>query len=408
MIASPGARDTVGRAATATLVRLYEERRYFKLRDLLGEPSPDEPPGVRILRAATAHAFNDLDRSNALLEDVLSGASLPDSLRYEARRIRARNLLRLHRHAEAHDAFEALVREAPAFVDSSRVDDFRNYLRITGALEDVPPQRVAHRAATTLARGERGLREVAVEGTAARYGIDTGAGFSVLIRSEAERLGLEIRSAGVEVGTGPGMVTADLAAADRVRLGEVEIRNVVFLVLPDEALTTPQFVISGVLGFPVAEALGEIRYLQDGTLAIPAEVPARGVRNLALHELAPYVRVGWRGDDLLCRLDTGGHATTFYEPVLRRHRGRIETEGTRDTARFYVAGGRKEVPSYRLDDVALRFAGRTVTLPEVHVFLERVSRTERSNVLDCNLGADVLAKAEEYLFNFRSMSVLLR
>lgn len=409
--AGPGsvARDTLTPPSLDELVRLYEGRQYFRLRDLLGEPSAEESPGLRVLRAAAAHAFNELERSNALLEEVLSEGALTDSLRYEARRIQGRNLLRLHRYAEARETFEALVARSPAFVDSSRIEDFRNYLRITGALEDVPPLRVDDRSTTVLPRQwERGGREVTIDGTSATYGVDTGASFSVLIRSEAERLGLVVRPAGVEVGTEPGVVTGDLAVADRLQIGGIELRNVVFLVLPDAALTMPDLVVRGLLGFPVAEALGELRYRRDGSLEVPGEVPVRGAQNLAFHELAPYVRVGYRRDDLLCRLDTGGHATTFYEPFFRRHRTRVRAEGTPDTARFLVAGGKQEIPSYRLDDVTLRLGGRSVTLPEVHVFRERVSRTESSNVLDCNVGADVLSRADEYIFNFRSMSVLLR
>lgn len=55
------------------------------------------------------------------------------------------------------------------------------------------------------------------------------------------------------MGTSTGSrVTADVAVAPRVRLGQVELANVVFLVLPDEALTFgPTFRIPGLIGFPV-------------------------------------------------------------------------------------------------------------------------------------------------------------
>lgn len=391
------------------LARLHAERDYFTLRERLGEPSSDEPPGIRVLRAATAHAFNDLERSNRLLEAVLAeGSSVSDSLRREARRLRARNLLRLHRYGEAAEVFGALTRDPPASADSAAVADDRNFLRATRALADVPPQRVTARAPTVLPEVGRTHVEVTIGDSVRDYAIDTGANFSVLIRSEAEGLGLEIREAGLVVGSSTERtVTADLAVADRVRLGGIELRDVVFLVVPDEMLTFPGLVIRGLVGFPVVEALGEVTFRPDGAVEVPVEVPERRVQNLALHELTPYVRVGYRGDDLLCVLDTGNLETHFYEPFHRRYRTRVESAGTRDTFRSGGAGGVSEIPGYGLDQVTLGVGDTTATLNDVEVWSTPI-RSASSNVVDCNLARDVLSAHGAYTLNFRSMSVLLR
>ena len=393
----------------AELVELYAQRDYFTLRERLGDPSEGEPPGIRVLRAATAHAFNDLERSNRLLAPVLAGGTpVGDSLRREARRIRARNLLRLHRYGEAADAFRELTSDPSPSADSAEVADDRNLLRATRALADVPPQRVTARAATTLLEVRRTHVELTIGDSVRDYAIDTGANFSVLIRSEAEGLGLEVREAGLEVGSSTDRrVTADLAVAERVRLGGIELRDVVFLVVPDEMLTFPGLVVRGLIGFPVVEAAGEVTFRPDGGIEVPAEVPRREVHNLALHELTPYVRVGHGEEELLCVLDTGNLETHLYEPFYRRHRARIESAGVRDTFRSGGAGGVAEIPGYRLRDVALRVGGRTVTLDEVQVWTRPI-RDEASNVLDCNLARDVLSAHGPYTINFRSMSVLLR
>lgn len=394
------------------LVRLQRNRDYFGLRDRLGRPAADELPRLRVLRAATAHAFNDPERSNALLDSVLAGgSSLSDSLRWEALRLRARNLLRLYRYGEAADAFERLATAPPAFVDSAERADVRNTLRLTRTLEDVPPQRILSRSASTLRRVGRGEVEVLIGDSVRRHAIDTGANLSVLVRSEAETLGLEVRTAGLEVGTSTDLtVTADLAVAERVRIGHVELGNVVFLVVPDEMFTFPDrgLVLRGLVGFPVVEALGELRFRETGSIEVPARVPDREPRNLALHDLTPYVRVDHAGEGLVCALDTGNDRTVFYEPFFRRFRSRIEADGTPDTARYGGAGGVRTFPGYRLRDVRLRVGGASVTLDSVHVHTASVARTERSNVLDCNLGRDVLTRRGGYTLNFRSMSLLLR
>ena len=394
------------------LVRLHQDRDYFALRERLGQPSADEPPRLRFLRSAAAHAFNDLGRSNDLLAPVLAaGTSLPDSLRWEALRLRAHNLLRLYRYAEAADALGRLAHRPPGFVDSATVADVRNSLKLARTLEDVRPQRTLSRARSTLRRVGRGEVEVAVGDSVGRYPIDTGANLSLLVRSQAEALGLEVRPAGLEVGTSTDLtVTADLAVAERVRIGRVELGNVVFLVVPDEMFTFPGrgLVLRGLVGFPVVEALGELRFREDGAIEVPARVPVREPRNLALHEFSPYVRVDHAGEPLVCLLDTGNDRTVFYEPFYRRFRSRIEAEGEPDTARYGGAGGIREIPGFRIPEVRLRVGGTSVTLPSAHVHTASVARTEASNVLDCNLGRDVLTRHGGYTLNFRSMSVLLR
>nr|MDP2529235.1 hypothetical protein [Candidatus Palauibacterales bacterium] len=92
-------------------------------------------------------------------------------------------LLRLQR---GHDYFRLLdhleTRE-------DRAGPWGLYLR---AVRDVPPQSVEERRGATLQPGERGGVAVSIDSTPRRYAFDSGANFSVLVRSEAEGLGLEI------------------------------------------------------------------------------------------------------------------------------------------------------------------------------------------------------------------------
>lgn len=394
---------------TDELVRLHEERDYFALRERLGAPGLDEPAGVTVLRAATASAFNEPERSEALLAAALAaGDALPDSLLYEARRIRAGNLLRLHRWDEAADVYAALLEGAPPHADPREVADDRKMLRFTRALEDVPPQRVTSRSATTLPGAGHGRIRVTVGDSVRRYVLDASSDVSAVARSEARDLGLEIREADLPISTAlfPEL-TADLAVADRVRLGGIELRDVVVLVLPDEVLTFPLLRVRGIVGFPVLEALGQVRFRPDGGIEVPGEVPEREVRNLAIHDLSAYVRVGYRGDHLLCALDRGSRETWFLEPFYRRYRSRVEAEGTPDTVPSMpsaATGGRWALPTYRLADVPLRVGDRTVTLPRVQVSTKPVWR---SGGVECVVGRDLLTGRGAYTLNFRSMSLLL-
>src|SRR5690606_14966282 len=149
-------------------------------------------------------------------------------------------------------------------LDSVLRAETENELRIARALADAPPQRVVRRTSSTIPRGRYGRVPVMVGDSLRSYMFDTGANLSVMRRSEAEALGLEIRPADVSIGTSTGRrFIADVTVAPKVKRGGNEIENVAFLAPPGEVLgRDPQFAIPGILGFPVRYALGEVELLR--------------------------------------------------------------------------------------------------------------------------------------------------
>lgn len=156
----------------------------------------------------------------------------------------------------------------------------------------------------------------------------------------------------MEVGTSTGsMVTADVALAPRVQLGEVVLENVAFLVVSGALLTFGDFRIPGIIGFPVLDALGEVEFRRGGVLWIPGEVPERGVQNLALDFMTPLIRVEVVGSYAVCEFDTGAGTTRLHLPFYERHTARVEAEGRVDTVRFAGAGGERRMPARLLTGV---------------------------------------------------------
>lgn len=397
-----------GGAATAELMALYAARDYFELSARLDSLPEEVGPGVTFLRAVTAHAFNDPAASDRHLADLGPGAeALPDSLRAEVYRMRFRNRVRLQEYDAAMDAARALASLPGA--DSATRADVANEARAVEALVGAPGLRIVARRSTELARRPDGRVPVQMGDSIRGYVFDTGANLSALMRSEADALGLEILPAGVEVGTSTGAkVTADVTVAPRVRLGDVELANVPFLVLPDAALTfTPEFSIPGIIGFPVMNALGEVEFLRGGVLRFPATAPDRPIRNLALDYLTPLVEVRILEDDAVCELDTGANRTSVHLPFYLRHREAIEAQGRADTIRTAGAGGQRQIPAYILADLRLGLADTAVVLPEVFVFTESVASSDEPGA-DCRLGLDALAGFDGYLINLRSMTFLTR
>lgn len=406
--ARPAPEPTDSAAPLAELLALYAARDYFALAARLDAlPSGDltDRPELPFLRAVTATAFNHPAASNrhlaALAEERLP---LPDTLQVKAGELELRNHLQLSDYqAAARAARSVLALEA---ADSATRADVDNMARAMAALRDVPPQRIVTRSASRIEREHTGRIPVAIGDSVRAYAMDTGANLSVLMRSEARALGLSIREAGLRVGTSTGtQVLGDVAVAPRLRLGAIELENVVFLVLPDEALTFGDVTIPGLIGFPVMDALGEVEFRTGGVLFVPAEVPDRGIRNLALPSLTPVIRVAVEGRNAICQFDTGAGRSSMYLPFYTRNRTWVEAAGQPDTVQFAGVGGERRMAVFALPDVRMAVGDTALTLERLNVHLESVKNPGQVEP-DCNLGLDVIAAFGGYLINLRSMSFL--
>ncbi len=394
---------------------LYRAKDYFRLRESLRAAPAGGPAGRLFYLAAVEQAFNQPRRSNATLARLFDApGKIERDLLSDAWATRLRNYLRLTDYKQALVAADTLLSLAQAgAVDRDGMEDVENVRRVLVALGTTPPQTVAaHGAALVLFEGNRqGGRWVPVVVAGERRALifDTGANFSVLMRSEAQALGLEIRPAGLEVATSTDAeVKADVAVVERLVLGATELRNVVFLVMPDELLSFPDgFRIPGILGLPVIEALGEVRWRGDEALEIPEEPTGSGEPNLALHGNSLLVRLRHAGENLLCQLDTGAERTVLYEPYYRRNRKAVERAGRGLTVKATGVGGTRDIPAVRLPEMSLDLGGRPAPLRDVDVYTKPI-REEDANYLDCNVGMDLLRQFGEYSIDFRSMTLSLR
>ncbi|HXV61923.1 MAG TPA: retropepsin-like aspartic protease [Vicinamibacteria bacterium] len=408
MAVLPRCDSTPDEVALAELRALRESRDYFSLRERLDGLSGSDHPELLFFRATVQHAFNELDASNATLAHLLEREDLDEELLFEVRAFRVKNDARRYRYREAYETSRLILESTVPETRLEDLEDVRNTARLIEALADVPAQVAEIRAPTEL-RVDASRHVPLQIGEAHRsYLLDTGANLSVLMRSEAEGLGLEIRPAGVEVGTSTDVkILADVAVADFVTIGNVAYRHVVFLVLEDDHLSFPGgFRIPGIVGFPLIEAMGEVTFRSDGTIAIAGQTSRSDPQNLAFEELVPLTRVRYGEDWLICRLDTGSSSTDFYEPFYERYRSRVEALGVAESYRTGGAGGVREVPAYILPEIAIEVGGTEVRLTDRPVYKQPITE-EKDNYLFCNIGIDSLAQFAEYSFDFRQMSFVL-
>ncbi len=396
-------------ARLATLDSLYKAHNYFVLRDsLVGSDTNDASVGLYV--ASVQRAFNDPRQSNATIARVLQGGGISDSLGFALRSLQMSNFLSLYSYRALDSLGKVILASPTADADSATIADIRNNTRLGHALRDIAPQTATVTAASFIKTDESGHVPLQIGDSLRQYTFDTGANLSVLMRSEAAALGLPILPAALTVGSSTGVdLKADLAVAPRVQIGHIQYTNVVFLVMPDSALTFSNgFRIPGILGFPLIEGMREVQFRRDGSLMIPAAASTSGPRNMALEELHPLARVTYGGETLSCLLDSGAGESQLSAPYYFGHRAQVERQGVADSVKLGGAGGtanEQVLPVYNLRHVTLGVGDTTVVLKNLRVHTTRLS--DAKHELECTIGLDVLRSAEQYTLNFKTMSLLL-
>lgn len=391
-------------AATDRLWQSYRAQDFFALRTELAAPGTGDSADVRFLRAATLTAFGKTADSARILDAMLSHPLQDHALEERARELLMLNRRAQYRYAAARQAIAPLLGGS---ADGTRLGELRNRARLLEVIEDVPAQTVRRGTGTAVAMDAGGRVRILLGRGAADMAIDTGANLSVISHSAAEGLGFRIRRAGYAIGSSMGgTVQADVAVVDFTFADGTRVANAVFLVLPDHALTMANGrPADGLIGLPVIAALGAIEY-RAGRVAFNAGGTRSGASaEIALAGSDPLLRVSYRGQDMLCRLDTGAERSIFYEPFYRRFRDTIAPTGNRPV-RIGGATGTRSFDTRDAGPLDIAIAGRAIRLGRATVLTEPVKGSTNAS-LACQIGRDALARLPHYTIDLERMRLTL-
>lgn len=322
---------------------------------------------------------------------------------------------RLGRYADATATLRSAL--APAKTKGVRPEQVRSAqqsLMFVEALQEVPRQvgpeatsgRIEiQRDAAGLPRGS-----LAVNGHVQSAVLDTGANYSVMIRSKANALGLRVLPRAVTIASPISDQTpAQLAVADRLTVGGATFRNVVFIVFPDEALTFAKgaYRIEMILGFPVLANLGRLQFSANGTaehmaFARPASRPlvAPSSANLFVEEQTPKVIACSIPQRLPLQfaLDSGADASSL-RPLFGTTFPSLVGDARRVTSNQGGVGGTVGRESRVISKVRLDFSGTKLTLRNLSMSEEASNEPADYG----RLGQDVLRAKGGYVLDFTQM-----
>ena len=228
--------------------------------------------------AIISNVFNQAEKSNQVIDELLQKHTsfLNDTMINELYAVKILNHVNLYEYGEAAKSSAFILHNFEILNDSNDVENLRNEIKIWDALSKVPKQQIIKSENVTIpmVKDKVGLFNVDVTfgETTKNLLFDTGANFSVMVRSLAVELGFPITEADFYVTAATGLkVRSDIAIAPEIEIGGIIFKNVFFLVLDDKDLSFPQidYYINGAIGFPVIEAMEEIRVSKNNQIFVP-------------------------------------------------------------------------------------------------------------------------------------------
>jgi predicted aspartyl protease len=391
------------------LMTMWKGHRLYDMEDVLGKlpASKQKKPVYKLFTAALQNAWMQADSSQKTLQQINDQQlkALPDSLRFLFHSIELDNHIKLFEYKKAAKTGALLLDQFSSFYTAEELTGFREANSIWEAMSQQVPQQISHQGNTALSvkRDIAGLMNIAVANTdtAFNFVFDTGAGISTIMETYAGKLNLQMIS-GVTVPIRSGITgiptQARLGIAKRLRVGNMEITNTLFLVFPDSALSFAggAYTIKGIVGFPVIKEMGELTFRNDSLYVSPGSITVNHERNMAVDNLKPYLFLEYKGKRLPFTFDTGAQESLFSDVFYRYDRANIDSIGKSSTKKMGGTNGSKLFNGFLVPELSFSIQQHTVTLKDVFVSKEKINTT--GDDYYGNIGKDLIR-------NFRSMTL---
>jgi hypothetical protein len=396
----------------ALLLRTYHERNYFKLDNLMSKIEFNKKdPDLLLYKSKLEYVFNDPLESNKLINRLLEKNTgyFNDTIIADLHYMKANNADRLNDYQLAVDEGTIVLNNFKALYDSSFIDELKDDIVIWKTLVGTPNMEISRKSITEipLIRDIAGLFNVPVSigNDTIDFVFDTGANISVMVKSLASKYGATILKNKVNVYAFTGKKIESELGLINFKFGDIEIKNAVFLIFPDSILSFADgaYIIRGVIGFPVMNALKEFTIKDDQTLIISTGSEEAMCRNLALDDATPVIMVKYRNDTLPFHFDTGADKTILFAPFFKMYKNEIIENCKKTVNPIGGAAGSIEAETYILDSALFAIGNSNCRLFELQILSSPLSYDQ--NYFYGNFGQDYIKKFSEMKINFSSMNV---
>jgi predicted aspartyl protease len=392
------------------LAALASQRDYFKLKQVFDASKKNlRRPQQLFYGAILSMSLNRSQESNDQISTLIKSGklkSLGDSVTANVYLMKFFNHFKLFEYQAAYQTGEMIFSQYGKYIPAAQLAGYKNLQDINRILQKAPAQQVTVRDSATLKihRDKANLLNIPVRAGDSTYTFifDTGANLSTITETYARKLNLTVYDGLIDVGAMGGMTKARLSVCPQLIIGAAEIKNAIFLVMPDSALDFKaiQYKINAIIGFPVMNGLGEVHFKKGKVMHIPKQLSVYPFQNMMVEGLMPIVQISVNNKPLTFDFDTGAKQTSFYKRFLDD--GLADDLTLTDSeARVRGAAGMSVVKSKKVESIDLTTAGRSFTLKGNDIYTTQIRDTFRYG----NIGQDFISQYSTLILNFRTMFI---
>lgn len=403
----------LSREQNGQLLKFYKEKNYFKLDNLLSRIKPDKNnPDFLLYKATIDNTFNKTEESNREINILLTRyrRHFNDTVIKDLYSMRFSNAYLLQDYKNAYISDSIIVADYKNVCDSSEAENHEDDISLFSDIDNVPKMQIGipSDSRVPLKRDIAGLLNVSVslQNDSVDFVFDTGANISVLIESVAKKYGVRLLPGKVRTGTSTSKKVEGQMGLLDLKLGNIEIKNAVFLVLPDSSLTYANgaYIIRGVIGFPIMYALKEFVMAGDKYMTVIQNPEKATDRNLAFDGQNILIEVKSQNDTLPFLFDSGNTTTNLSALYFDTYKNDILGKCKKVNVTTGGAGGFESTEAYILDSLDLSVGDSQYTLHSSRVYPVDLSGYDRKFLFG-NFGQDYINKFSEMKINFASMNI---
>ncbi|MBS1493488.1 MAG: aspartyl protease family protein [Bacteroidetes bacterium] len=394
------------------LYDLYSSKKFFKFISQFKETENSLNKNEKDICNVFYYALKNkpTESEKYFLPELIANKEIHDSVKKDLYSTSVINNVWLGNYKKSAEYSEILLKNYAAYIKQKDREDYENSLIIWKALGNLGKQEAVKKSETNIKMKKdiAGLYNLPVvyNNDSIDFVFDTGANFSTITESYASKLDLVITEAKIKVGTiTEKKVDASIAYSKSFFMGNMEIKNTVFLVVPDSILSFAggAYKINGILGFPVMEAMGEMILTRDGNFNVPLDVPESDLNNLVLDSFNPVIEVDYKNNPMAFTFDTGAKSTLLYSPFLNDYEKEVTSQYKLEDIKFSGAGGETKVSGYIIKDTELSVGKSKTSIPKLDLL--SVPVRDKEEFFYGNLGQDFISKFDKMVLNFKYMSI---
>lgn len=399
--------------------KLFDEKRFFELNeqiDLNNTIWKNSCEG-KFYRAFIDNAFGKLKSSDSLINNMLTVCKeeLPDSMKYLMYELLIDNYTKESKYKDALHYYKMLSVVTDDSITVLKKDSYNNMIQLFEALADLPPLAVnTENKIHYIPFHRNGIGHYVIPVTrnsvTENFVFDSGANMSVLTQSMAKKMNIRIlENYSMDVGTSTEqMIKAQIGYADNLEIGDLKVRNAVFLVLPDEQLnfSAVSYKINGIIGYPVMREMGEMIIGKEGSLCIMPVSSYKNVSNLFMDGLSPILQTQFNGQTVQMLFDTGSTGSQLFKRFYSKFKKETESNGRKADISIGGAGGIARVNCYTWKDFPITIANKNIRIPVIHVITDEMGNNKK--VADGVIGQNVADQFDEMVLNLKDMYLLFR